>query len=91
MATFGETRPDVIVQADNVLGAVELARGNYPQAEKLLLPLADQLLAPTAQLSPHERRVAVGYISDLYRALNKPDEAAKWDKKMKSLHRQIPV
>jgi serine/threonine protein kinase/tetratricopeptide (TPR) repeat protein len=91
LATFGETRPDVIVQADNVLGAVELARGNYAQAEKLLLPLADQLLAPTAQLSPQEKRVAVGYISDLYRALNKPDEAAKWDKKMKSLHRQIPV
>jgi hypothetical protein len=38
-------------------------------------------------MSPHERRLAVGHIVNLYEAWSRPKEAAAWQKKFDGLAR----
>jgi serine/threonine protein kinase len=77
--------PELAAQAANWLGAIRLARTNYTEAEPYLLSGADQFFAPTAEMSPNERRLAVGHIVKLYEAWNRPIDAAAWQKKLDSL------
>jgi tetratricopeptide (TPR) repeat protein len=70
--------------AANWLGAIQVARGAYPEAEKLLLPDSERLFDPANQLSPTEVRLAVGNIIALYDAWQKPDKAAQWRKKLQA-------
>ncbi len=60
-------------QVENWLGAIQLARHAYPEAEALLLAGPNHLLAPTAALSPNEQRIALGHIVKLYRDWGKPE------------------
>jgi hypothetical protein len=78
-------KPELSPQAANWLGAIEVARKNYPEAETQLLSGTDQFFLPSAEMSPHERRLAVGHIVKLYEAWNKPDQAAAWQKKLDQL------
>lgn len=71
--------------AANWLGAIQVARGAYPEAEKLLLPDSDRLFDPANQLSPTETSLAVGHIIALYEAWQKPEPAAQWRKKLEPL------
>jgi tetratricopeptide (TPR) repeat protein len=76
------------VLAANWLGAIQVTRKAYPEAEKLLLPDSDRLFDPANQLSPNEVRLAVGNIIALYDAWKEPDKAAQWRKKLEPL---VPV
>jgi tetratricopeptide (TPR) repeat protein len=78
-------RPYLAAQAANWLGTIQLGRQDYPQAEKLLLTGWEQFFAPTADMTPKERRVAVGHIVQLYQAWPKPERADYWQKKLDSL------
>ena len=73
------------VLAANWLGAIQVARGAYPEAEQLLLPDSDRLFDPAAQLSPTEVRLAVGNIIALYEAWRKPEQAASWKRRLDEL------
>jgi tetratricopeptide (TPR) repeat protein/predicted Ser/Thr protein kinase len=79
------TKDASAVLAANWLGAIQVARGAYPDAEQLLLPDSDQLFSPAAQLSPTEIRLATGNIVSLYDAWGKPEKAAQWRKKLEPL------
>ena len=48
----------------------------------LVLPDSEQFFTPTAQMSPNERRLAIGHIVKLYEAWGKPDQAAAWQNKL---------
>jgi predicted negative regulator of RcsB-dependent stress response len=72
-------------QAANWLGTIQVARGAYPEAEALLLSNSDEFFAPSAEMSPNERRLAVGHIVKLYEAWDRPKEAAAWRKKLDGL------
>ena len=78
-------RPELAAQAANWLGAIQVARKAYPEAEKLMLPGSEQFFAPTADMTPNERRIAVRHIISLYEAFGKPDQAAVWQKKFNAL------
>ena len=56
--------PELAAVTENWLGAVRLAQNDYPGAERLLLQNADRLFVPTGELSPNERRLAVGHLVD---------------------------
>jgi tetratricopeptide (TPR) repeat protein len=75
------------VLAANWLGAIQVARGAYPEAEKLLLPDSERLFDPANQLSPTEVRLAVGNIIALYDAWEKPEKAAIWRRKLETCAR----
>jgi serine/threonine protein kinase/tetratricopeptide (TPR) repeat protein len=79
------TKDASVVLAANWLGAIQVARGAYPEAESLLLPDSDRFFDPANQLSPTEVRLAVGNITALYDAWEKPDKAAEWRKKLEPL------
>jgi hypothetical protein len=66
---------------------MQVARGAYPEAEKLLLPDSDRLFDPANQLSPTEVRLAVGTIIALYEAWGKPEQAEQWRKKLGALEK----
>jgi tetratricopeptide (TPR) repeat protein len=70
--------------AANWLGAIQVARGAYPEAEKLLLPDSYRLFDPANQLSPTEVRLAVCNIIALYEARERPDKVAEWRKKLEA-------
>jgi len=78
-------QPRLVAVAENWLGAVQLGRREYAQAERLLLPLSELFLAPTVQMSPKERREALGHLVQLYEEWGKPEEAARWRKKLNSI------
>jgi predicted negative regulator of RcsB-dependent stress response len=78
-------RPALGAQAANWLGTIQLARKDYPKAQTLLRSGSDEFFAPTAEMTPNERRVAVGHIVNLYQALGKPEETAAWQKKLADL------
>ncbi len=82
---WSKPRPELAAQAANWLGAIQLARKAYPEAEALLLPGSGSFFAPAADMSPNERRLAVGHILNLYQALGKPEQAAVWQKKLDAL------
>lgn len=71
--------------AANWLGTIQASRKAYRKAEDLMLPDAEQLFSPAAQLSPTEIRLAVGNIIALYEALGQPEKAAHWRKKLEGL------
>jgi serine/threonine protein kinase len=79
------TREALIAQTENWLGAIQVARKAYPEAEALLLRGPDQFFATDALMSPNERRVAVGHIVKLYEAWNKPVPAATWRRRLDEL------
>src|SRR6266568_1209465 len=70
------------VLAANWLGAIQVARGAYPEAEELLLPDSHRLFDPANQLSPTEVRLAMGNIIALYEAWRKPEKAAAWKRRL---------
>jgi tetratricopeptide (TPR) repeat protein len=72
-------------QTANWLGAIQLARKAYPEAQSLLLPDCEQFFSPAAEMSSNEVRLAVGHIITLYQALEKPHEVAEWQKKLDAL------
>jgi tetratricopeptide (TPR) repeat protein len=72
------------VLAANWLGAIQASRKAYREAEKLMLPDAEQLFSPAAQLSPTEIRLAAGNIIALYEARGKPEEATQWRKRLEA-------
>ena len=79
------TQRELSAQAANWLGAIQVARRNYSDAETLLLSDPEQFFAPTALMSNPERRAAIGRIVKLYEAWGKPDKAALWQKKLNEL------
>jgi tetratricopeptide (TPR) repeat protein len=79
------TRDAGAVLAANWLGAIQVARGAYPDAEGLLLPDSERLFDPANQLSPTEVRLAVGNILALYEAWEKPEKAAQWRRKLETV------
>jgi len=80
-----KSRPELAAQAANWLGAIQVARKAYPEAESLLLSASDEFFTQAAELSPNERRVAVRHIVNLYQAWGKPEQTAKWQKKLEGL------
>jgi len=78
-------KPYLAAQVENCLGAIRLSENNYLEAEPLLVEKADILLAQAAEMSPRERRVALGRIVKLYEALDKSEEAEKWRRKMEQI------
>lgn len=69
-------RPELPGQAANWLGTIQLARKAYPEAERLMLPVSERFFAAAAEMSPNERRGAIGHIIRLYQAQGKSEEAA---------------
>ncbi len=80
-----KARPELAGQAANWLGAIQLARKAYPQAEALMLPGSERFFAADVEMSPHERRLAVGHIVKLYEAWDRPKDAAAWQGKLDNL------
>jgi serine/threonine protein kinase len=80
-----KSRPELAAQAENWLGAIQIGRKAYPQAEALMLPGSGLFFAAKAEISPNERRLAVGHIVRLYEAWEKPEEAAVWRQKLDGL------
>ena len=80
-----KSRPELATQAANWLGAIRLARKDYSNAESLLLSGADQFFRPNAEMSPNERRLAVGHIVKLYEVWGKSEPAAEWRRKLDAL------
>jgi len=78
-------KPELTAQAANWLGAIQIGRKAYPEAEALMLPGADSFFATNAVMSPNERRVAVGHIVKLYEAWGKPEQVTLWQKKLDQL------
>jgi tetratricopeptide (TPR) repeat protein len=78
------SRPELGAQVANWLGAIQVARKAYAEAETLMLPGSEQLFAH-GDMSPNERRVAVGHLVKLYQAWDKPEPTAVWQKKLDAL------
>src|SRR5207245_9362580 len=78
-------KPELAAQAEHWLGVIQLDRHSYPEAETLLVANADPLFAKTACLSNAERRILVGHILKLYQALDKPQAAALWQRKLEEI------
>ncbi len=80
-----KARPELAGQAANWLGAIQLARKAYSEAEALMLPGSERFFAADVEMSPHERRLAVGHIVKLYQAWGKPDQTAEWQNRLDQL------
>jgi hypothetical protein len=78
-------KPDLAAQTANWLGAIQLARKDFAQAETNLLSGCELFFAPTAEMSPNERRLAVGHILAFYQAVGKADQVESWHKKLDSI------
>jgi len=78
-------KPELAAQAANWLGAIYVARKDYSNAEPLLLLGPDQFFLPAAEMSPNERRLAIGHVVKFYEDSNRPNEAATWQKKLDGL------
>jgi serine/threonine protein kinase len=82
--TAGETLPDdcwQIATARNLLGACYTARGDYEDAETLLLesyPILSSALGQKQELT----RQAIQRIVKLYHAWDKPDQVARWQARL---------
>jgi serine/threonine protein kinase/tetratricopeptide (TPR) repeat protein len=82
---YVRTKDAVAALAANWLGAMQVTRGAYAEAESLMLPDADQLFSPAAQITPNELRLAVAHIAALYQDWGKPEQAAEWQNKLDAL------
>jgi serine/threonine protein kinase len=78
-------KPELAPWAANWLGAILVTRKDYSNAEILLLSGPDQFLTPAAEMSPNERRVAIGHVVTLYESWGKAEQAAKWKAKLTAL------
>jgi tetratricopeptide (TPR) repeat protein len=78
-------KPELAAQAANWLGIILVARKAYPEAKALMVPVPDLFFAVNAEMSPNERRLAVGHIVALYQACGESDQAAFWQKKLEKL------
>jgi len=87
MSTF---RPELAAQAANWLGVIQMGRKAYPEAEALMLPGSERFFAANAEMSPNERRLAVGHIVKLYEAWDRPKEAAAWQRRLDGLAKTQP-
>jgi len=81
-----QPRPELAAQAANWLGAIRLARTNYAEAEPYLLSGTEQFFAATADMTPNERRLAVGHIVSLYQDRGEPEQATYWRKRIQALN-----
>jgi tetratricopeptide (TPR) repeat protein len=81
-------KPELAAQAANWLGEIQTIHQAYAQAETLLLPSMEPILSPKAEMSPAERRVALGHIVNLYEAWGKPQQAAEWRGKFEAVPAQ---
>jgi tetratricopeptide (TPR) repeat protein len=84
---YSPSRRELLAQAAAWLGAIQVARQAYPEAENLLLRDADQFSSTAVQLSPAERRAGLHHIVQLYQRWGKPEQAAAWQRKLD----QIPA
>ena len=77
-------KSEKLAVAENLLGAVHLARTNYFEATRLIEPNAERFVTPRGILaiSPGERRDAFKQILNLYRALDKPDKVETWQRRI---------
>ena len=75
-------RPELAAQPENWLGTILVLQKEPAIAEELMLKGADQFLAPTAELSPNERREGVNHVIQLYQALGRPEKAAEWERRL---------
>ncbi len=78
-------RPELAAQAANWLGTVKSARKAYTEAETLMLQGPDHFFPVAVEMSPNERRLAVGHIVNLYQAWGKPEKAATWQRRLDEL------
>jgi serine/threonine protein kinase len=78
-------KPELAAQAANWLGFILVARKAYSEAKALMLPVPDLFFAANAEMSPKERRLAVGHIVALYQACGESDQAALWQKRLETL------
>ena len=78
------TRDAGAALAANWLGAIQVSRKAYREAEKQMLPDSDRLFDSANQLSPTEVRLAVGNLIALYEAWEKPEQAANWRGKLET-------
>ena len=78
-------RPELAAQAVNWLGAIQVTRKAYLEAEALLLSGCDLFFTQAIEMSPNERRLAVGHIVNLYQTWGKPEQTATWQKKLDQL------
>ncbi len=82
-------KPDLAAQAENWLGAIQVARHQYPEAEALLLPGSEQFFAPSLGMSAREKSAVIGHIVQLYRDWDKPSKAANWQKRLNGLAQAV--
>jgi hypothetical protein len=88
--SYKNNKPNLIVQVENLLGAIMVTRREFQEAEKMMLPDAEQLLLPSFEMAPGERRLAIENIVRLYQAWEKPGESAKWQAKLDQVASPIP-
>jgi tetratricopeptide (TPR) repeat protein len=81
------TQPRLLATAENWLGAVHLARHDYVRAENLLVPLADEFLLPTIEMSPRERRDCLSHLVRLYQGLDHPEKSDAWQRRIDALNK----
>ncbi|HMO66529.1 MAG TPA: tetratricopeptide repeat protein, partial [Verrucomicrobiota bacterium] len=73
-------KANLIAQAENELGAVHLAKRQYPEAGVLLTRAPESFLKPAVDLSPRERAVALQRLVAYYRAVENSEKAAERQK-----------
>jgi len=81
---------ELAAEAENWLGAIQLARNNLPEAEGLMLPGADHYLTRSKYLSALEQGDSIKHLVHLYAALNKPEQAANWRRRLDEPGKAVP-
>jgi serine/threonine protein kinase len=74
-------KPELAAQAENWLGAIQLARRAYTEAEGLLLPNSEHLF--NTGITAHERRDLIEHIIKLYDDSARPEAASRWQRRLK--------
>ena len=75
-------RAEQAAECENWLGAIHLARQKFSEAEGLMIPGADRYLTRSVYFSPQEQRDSIKHLVQLFTALNKPDQAANWQRRL---------
>jgi serine/threonine protein kinase/Tfp pilus assembly protein PilF len=94
LAIYQEKLPNSAMRygTTSLLGAALAGQRKYTEAEPLLVDSAKVLVANAAKLSQMNRQLmlaAVQRVIDLYDAWGRPDDAAKWRKKLDKL-KELP-
>ena len=82
-------KPELGAQAASWLAAIELAKGNYAQAEKLLMPGSELFLGPVVELTLKERRALVNHAIMLEQNSHQAEKALAWQKKLDDLEKTL--